>query len=150
MRHLKLKLWKKHFSNHSDYEVATLHNVTYVQYICYRSEKSLLQTKCMIDCFFSSTSFTFLSGEFFNINLWKSKPLERLTCPVLAALQRERTMGRFVWRWRSSVKASLKELAAATGSPSRQRHDELCAASKPINLRSTTTELLLWALSIST
>lgn len=66
---------------------------------------------------------------------------------MLAALQRERTTGRFVWQWRSWVKASLKESGAVTGSPSRQQHDELCAASKPINLRSKTTELLLWALA---
>lgn len=70
--------------------------------------------------------------------------------PVFAAPQKERMMGKSAWRWRSSERASLKVLAAATGLPSRQRRDELCAASKPINLRSKTIELSYWAVNIST
>lgn len=89
-----------------------------------------------------------------HLEYWKNAGiLLRITvvpAPVFAALQKERMMGKSVWRWRLSERASLKVLAAATGLPSRQRRDELCAASKPINLRSKTIELSYWAVSIST
>lgn len=65
------------------------------------------------------------------------------TCPLCLAPLREPMMGRSEWQWRSSVRASLKELAAATGLQSLQQRGEPCAASKPINLRFKTTELCI-------